>query len=103
MGWPAQRRQTPQEHHCHVGAEQWLTLSRAEVAPCCSYQGTGRAGSDVSHSQVLHCFILAVCQVLAFGNGGTVILAVILDNVSGMADTFNPSLQVLVKHSESPT
>lgn len=68
----------------------------------CSYQGTGGAGPDVCHSQVLHCFILAVRQVLAFGNGGTVILAVVLDNISGLADAFNPSLQVLVKHSECP-
>lgn len=76
--------------------------SRAALAPCCSYQGTGGAGPDVCHPQVPHCFILAVRQVLAFGNGGTVILAVILDNVSGLADAFNPSLQVLVKHSECP-
>lgn len=37
--------------------------------------------------------LLAVRQVLAFGNGGTVILAVVLDNISGLADAFDPSLQ----------
>lgn len=61
---------------------------------CWSYQGAGGAGADVSHARVLHCSVLAVSQVLAFGNGGTVILAVVLDNVSGLADAFNPSLCV---------
>lgn len=73
------------------------------MAPCRSYRGAGRAGPDVCHAQVLHRLLLAVRQVLAFGNGGTVILAVVLNNVSSLADAFDPSLQVLVKHNELPT
>lgn len=71
---------------------QWLMPEHGSRAPCCSYQGAGGAGADVCHSHVLHRFLLAVHQVLAFGNDGTVILAVVLDNISGLADAFNPSL-----------
>ena len=71
---------------------QWLMPERGSRTPCCSYQGAGGAEADVRHSYVLHRFLLAVRQVLAFGNGGTVILAVVLYNVSGLADAFNSSL-----------
>lgn len=79
---------------------KFLPAPAESLARHAAYHGAGGAGPDVGHACALHRAVLAVRQVLALGNGGTVILAVILDNVSGLADAFDPGLWVFIKHDK---
>jgi len=57
-----------------------------------TYHHVNRTRIDVSHSNALHHFFLAIILVYGFGNRDSAVLLVFLDDVPCIADTSNSSL-----------
>ena len=75
-----------------VNGNRMAVLVMRKIFSHLTYHHVNRTRIDVSHSNTLHHFFLAIILVYGFGNRDSAVLLVFLDDIPCMANTSNSSL-----------